>query len=740
MTTSGPDRTYKLALDAVGSSPSMVRLRFFSGVAADGFSNLSPRAREAMQLAVAAEAARKDELNLLPFATRDPLLARRAVSLCGARELTLSGNLARITYTDLPKTELKSHEVILLVVKYLAQRRIAEAIDLHNSFADKLPLPDPSWHLCSALVALRVGDYWNCATRIGRAIEMMLELRSGLWSSGFWTTLDLIGFDDGNFNSIIAEQIADKALARFPTDAATAIIGIAISTLPSLSSLPSDAIERIAYAVELALLEKDLLPAVPASLFERGLSAVQAMLSHLVKTYEKGMLVAAELAIAEDDAPRRSSPEQERWVDAAQRLARVQKSHAQLSFSRGDTDKALSIWNSAAILEAEVETRCSPKGVVTTPALAGVYEIASVMDLFSMESASSLSTGESEPPRQNLMSRVDTDAIRSNHGGSSSYCVQVERASVIYGDREGSIFWYVKTSDRKLLADGLNVHPRFHFGSGRERMVSLSPSGEALVSATSPARVMTVPGISVLLGGVANYYHWTLEYLPRILSLQRLLGPERFEDVRFLLNAGPTSWQLTMLQRAGVPLEALVQVPGGSEVICPQLIVPSIPNADESIAYLRQVMDIAPRAPTGRRLYVSRLDVHPDRRRIADEERLAEALEMAGYEIIVPTEISFDAQIEAFSQADVILGAHGAALTNLIYADPSALVVEITNSHNHHYDFFKEITDSLGIQHLRYRGHTERETIDAENAAAVIDPDQLISFIDARLQNSEANS
>lgn len=735
MTSTGPDRAYRLLLDALGPSPSMVRLRFFSSVAGDGLPNLSPDARRAMQFAIAAEAVQKDGVTVLPFLQRDPALVRRAKSLSGATDLALSGSLSSIAYTDLSKEKLEPHEVVLLVIKYLAQRRFHDAIDLHNAFNDKLPLADAAWYLCSALIAHQAGDQWSCVGRIGKAVETLLSQKEGIWSSNFWTTLDVIGADDAVFNSFIAEQVADKALPLVPYDAALIIIGIAQNAASKAVTIPTEPIERIAHAVELAIANSEVIASIPASICEKALLAVQKLLRPVAAAYRKDL---DNLETEDLPTKKTGSAELDRWVNATMRLARTQKSWAQLAFTRGDTYAALQAWNSAAVLEAQIIDEYSTDGKKSDPVFADIYEIASTADLISMKSAMAVSLGAAEPARRNLMSRVDTDPIRRNHGGSSPFCISLERASVIYGDREGSVFWYVKTLEKKLLADGLNVHPRFHYGSVKERMVATSSEAEALISATPSKRTMSSSGTSVLLGGVANYYHWTLEYLPRLLTLQRLIGPEKFSNVRFLVNSNPTSWQLMMLQRANVPLEALVHVPGGFEVTCSRLIVPSIPNASDSIGYLRQVMDIGPRGPTGRRIYVSRLDVHPDRRRIADEEQVAEAFEMAGYEIIIPTEVSFDAQIDAFSQADVIVGAHGAALTNLAYAAPEALVVEITNTQNHNYDFFKEITDVLGIRHLRYRGHSERDTVDAENAAAVIDMDQLLKFIDAKIESAEA--
>ena len=72
------------------------------------------------------------------------------------------------------------------------------------------------------------------------------------------------------------------------------------------------------------------------------------------------------------------------------------------------------------------------------------------------------------------------------------------------------------------------------------------------------------------------------------------------------------------------------------------------------------------------RLYVSRADA-PDRR-VRNEAELVDTLEEYGFKRFVPGEHSFEEQVRRFANAEVILGPHGAGLTNLIFSPETTLV------------------------------------------------------------------
>jgi capsular polysaccharide biosynthesis protein len=98
-------------------------------------------------------------------------------------------------------------------------------------------------------------------------------------------------------------------------------------------------------------------------------------------------------------------------------------------------------------------------------------------------------------------------------------------------------------------------------------------------------------------------------------------------------------------------------------------------------------------SPAGARIYVSRRDT--PKRRLVNEEELFSELRKLGFSRIVPGEMSVPEQVSAFSNASVIVGPHGAGLTNIMFSPPDATIVEICSERISRMNDFRFIADQM---------------------------------------------
>lgn len=75
----------------------------------------------------------------------------------------------------------------------------------------------------------------------------------------------------------------------------------------------------------------------------------------------------------------------------------------------------------------------------------------------------------------------------------------------------------------------------------------------------------------------------------------------------------------------------------------------------------------------GRRLYVSRKE--NEKRHVVNECSVFNYLEQFGFERVYTSDFTYEEQVWIFSQAEIIVGVGGAALTNIIYSPPTAKVI-----------------------------------------------------------------
>ena len=194
-------------------------------------------------------------------------------------------------------------------------------------------------------------------------------------------------------------------------------------------------------------------------------------------------------------------------------------------------------------------------------------------------------------------------------------------------------------------------------------------------------RIEHVDGALVSLttrGGAANYYHFLVDVLPRWGVLQEAMPGLVPDHVYVPCGLG---YQRELLELVGLDAFELLSATKHRAVSADQLLVPCLPNPDE-IAPPWVVNWLREHLPPGRvddkptRLYVTR-GSGPMTRRLNDEATLWPLLERRGFTRIDPGTMSVREQIDHFAAADVLVGLHGAALTNLLFVKPGARVLEI---------------------------------------------------------------
>jgi capsular polysaccharide biosynthesis protein len=190
--------------------------------------------------------------------------------------------------------------------------------------------------------------------------------------------------------------------------------------------------------------------------------------------------------------------------------------------------------------------------------------------------------------------------------------------------------------------------------------------------------VTPVPGsVSVLTTrGSDNYYHFLTDVLPRIELLRRA----GVDSDQFLVNR-QTRFQRDLLDHMGITADRCLSTDKYPHLRADELIVPSLPDDDLRtpawiVPWLRGQFLPARVAAPHRRLYVGRGDKKRTRR-VDNEAEVLAALTPLGFESIDPGRMSPAEQVLAFAEAECIVGAHGAGLTNLAFCPPGAAVVEL---------------------------------------------------------------
>lgn len=214
-------------------------------------------------------------------------------------------------------------------------------------------------------------------------------------------------------------------------------------------------------------------------------------------------------------------------------------------------------------------------------------------------------------------------------------------------------------------------------------------------------RARTLETICPLSYRYKNYYHWTVETLPRI-RYARAYEEQTGDDVTYIVWGDAPSYVAETLDLIGVPAHKIE--PATAPVYrASNVVVPSFPNKTAAdYRWIRNAVlettnpDTVP--DVGGNVYISRSNAIE--RRIVNEQAVIDSLSQYGFEPYVLETQRVAENVQLFHEADAIVGAHGAGLTDLIYCD-DAIVVELFGSKIK--DPYERLADAVGVEYQPIR-------------------------------------
>jgi len=204
-----------------------------------------------------------------------------------------------------------------------------------------------------------------------------------------------------------------------------------------------------------------------------------------------------------------------------------------------------------------------------------------------------------------------------------------------------------------------------------------------------------------------NFFHWMLDVATKAEIYRRALGDWSALD-HILMPSLSTPTTRLIESNLGLPKEKILRLSAKDHYQCDELLAPSLPMAGGAcfpwmVEFHRRLLAPAQSDGTSR-LFINRKCT----RTIENHQEIALWLESKGF-----AEASEDIEIlrGQLASATHIVGVHGAALTNLVYARPGARLLELIPTSNP-WPCFRTLAAAAGLayaalggQSLRHRRH-----------------------------------
>lgn len=284
---------------------------------------------------------------------------------------------------------------------------------------------------------------------------------------------------------------------------------------------------------------------------------------------------------------------------------------------------------------------------------------------------------------------------------------------------------WVLTKNRDVLIESL-YRPDIHDSKGISDIViwpKPEPVHKKLFSANKPWIVK-------------NYYHWVLEFLPKIsvfVNPPNETFTELLRDAKILLPFYPSGWMEQSLSMIGITENQIYVAPREHLKVDQLLFTPNYGKLYNlplwAIEWLRERFSSYMQATGGkrRRIYISRRKAAT--RRVQNEDIVLQMLSTYGFEEILLEDMNLADQIALFSQAEIVVGPHGAGFSNMVFSN-SATLIDIFEPNHVNSCFYNLCYDSGQLY-----WYLMAETVDGVNMH--VDVDKLERTLIAALKQRD---
>ena len=234
----------------------------------------------------------------------------------------------------------------------------------------------------------------------------------------------------------------------------------------------------------------------------------------------------------------------------------------------------------------------------------------------------------------------------------------------------------------------------------------------------------------------SNYYHWMVEHLPKLRAIEAATNEWDIQP-ELLIPANPPSYITESLELMGYSPDDCIQWDSGL-IETSNYIQPTFTEPTKQVCnwIQKRALDNMPKdLPefNSNRVYVSREKT--TQRNIVNRKEVEVLLSDFGFEKYTTEDLSVPEQVALFSNADTILGAHGAGLTDMIWSN-NLSVVELFN--NVVKPPYFQMSQELGLDYYPIQGTSIGDS--GYNSDMKINTDELETVLQKVTSNKRNNS
>ncbi len=238
-----------------------------------------------------------------------------------------------------------------------------------------------------------------------------------------------------------------------------------------------------------------------------------------------------------------------------------------------------------------------------------------------------------------------------------------------------------------------------------------------------------------------NYAHWLVDILPRLKIFEQNNSIDQIDY--FLLPELKNNFQYETLDMLNIPLTKVLNVKKNRHIQSKKLILTEHPWYKKDtihseminipkwiVLWLREkFLKNAEYDCAHNKIFIDRSDSNFNHCKIINNEQVWQFLEKKGFKKYKLSEMSFKKQIGLFNSADIIVGAHGAGLSNIIFSKSNSKVIEIKPAY-HKNKFFYRLAQINNLNHHEVFSKDLKSQINDIDGDIIVDLKDILKLVD----------
>ena len=305
------------------------------------------------------------------------------------------------------------------------------------------------------------------------------------------------------------------------------------------------------------------------------------------------------------------------------------------------------------------------------------------------------------------ISQINDPKIRSFENKKYNFFV-VQKARIFTDNNENVAI----IKDNFLL-------PKLSFQQVNGRLRSIKYNSVLKKGTTSLIKKFSGTVLNLAQGGSGNnYFHFIFDIVPRLYISEKKIK----KKINFYYVSSPQKWQIKIFKILGISKKKLIDSSKYKHIFADKVICIDHPWYNKGyfqnevkkipgwiIQINREIFSkklkknkILKKFKTPEKIFLDRSTSKFNHCKILNQNSINYWLKKKDFGIYAPEILSQEKQICLFKNASIILGAHGAALTNIIFCKPKTKIIEIIPS-DHPNKKCERISKILKLRYFRIR-------------------------------------